>query len=131
MKAKILLPDSQQEVELQRGDILFWIRRKKCPQWFAALYLERGQQRLSDEQMQAEINTATTAQLQELLEFDDLLASHAIKAAGISLEDLSPTDYNVVLEYAKYGRVPKTGSEASNETEASDTDALEAFRAQP
>lgn len=125
MKSKITLPDSKQEVELERAELMFWIRRGKCPKWYAALYIERGQGKLGDEQMTQAISAASANDLQELLQFDDLLVQNAIKHTSLSVDDLSETDYTAILDFAKSGKLPV---DLESERESVD-ETLETFRA--
>lgn len=124
MKATILLPDLQQEVTLQRGDSMFWIRRGVMPKWYAGLYIARGQRRIDDEQLQKRVADASADEMIDLLAYDDALVAFALKGSAVKAEDLSPEDYDVVLAFAKNGVVP---DDVKGEQERA---ALETFRAE-
>lgn len=124
MKATILLPDLNQKVTLQRGEMMFWLRRGVAPKWYAALYIQRGQDKITSDEMAERVSDASIEEMQQLLAFDNDMVLHALKGTGVAVEDLSAEDYEIVLDFAKNGSIP--GQEESESV----ADVLETFRAE-
>lgn len=124
--ATITLPESGLEVTLRRAGIMHWIQRGRTPQWYAHLYLQRGQGTIDEDAMGGQVSQMDAAQLYEIMQFHDFLVEYAVNKK-VDLDELPESDYNFILRYAQTGST-KNPKDAKAE-EVDEPAALETFRA--
>lgn len=126
---QITLPISQQTITVRRASITHWIRRNQCPRWYSLIYFERGQNRITQEEMTDRIAAAAPEDLIAMQAFEDFLVQYAVKGQEVDLNELDAEDYEAILNYARLGVIP--GETLDEEEGDSQDEALSSFRAQP